>query len=321
MSGMWIDVVLCLIAVGLLYLSAEALVGGSTRLAKALGVPALVVGLTVVAFGTSAPELVVSLLAASRDQIPISLGNIIGSNVANIGLIIGLVSLFRPMPANPALLRRDLPVLCGTMALYFALAYTGSIGRPQGALLFLGIIAYTTLLTRQAIRHANPKKIPAVVMGERSVAGNRFRDGALVVAGLGGLVLAGHLLVTSATGMARALGMSEWVIGVTLVALGTSIPEIATSFVAVFRGHPDIALGNAIGSNIFNVLLIQGVVSLYRPVPISSSLLLFEFPLMLGLSLFLFLMLRIRPRVGRWQGALLLLAYLGFIWVKVLNPA
>ncbi len=321
MSRMWIDIILCLIAVGFLYLSAEAVVGGSTRLAKILGVRPLVVGLTVVAFGTSAPELVVSLLAASRDQIPISLGNIIGSNIANISLIIGLVSLFRPMPANRALLRRDLPVLCGTMILYFAMAYTGSIGRPQGVVLFLGIIAYTILLVRQAIRQANSKKISVSVQGEKAVAGNRFRNGALVVAGLGGLVLAGHLLVTSATGVARALGMSEWVIGVTLVALGTSIPEIATSFVAVFRGHPDIALGNAIGSNIFNVLLIQGVVSMYRPVPISASLLLFEFPLMLGFSLFLFLMLRIRPQVGRWQGALFLLIYLGFIWLKVLNPA
>lgn len=312
------DVVLILASMGLLFLSAEGVVRGSTRVAAALGIRPLVVGLTVVALGTSTPEMIVSLVAAAGGRFEISLGNIVGSNIANIGLIIGLAALARPMPASRPLLRRDLPLLVGTMLAYLLMARGGRIHRWEGAVLFLGIVGFCTLLTRQAMAQSRSQNDrmsgPRLPHPAGAIAGN----GILLVAGLGGLVAAGHILVTSATSLARALGMSEWAIGVTLVAFGTSVPEIATSIVAALRGQPDLALGNAVGSNIFNVLLVQGTVAtLFQPFTVDPALLGLEFPLMLGFSLFLALILYHRPVVHRWHGTLLLIAYLAFIAFKV----
>ena len=311
---MFIDLLLILLSVAVLFLSAEGVVRGSTRLARALGIRPLVVGLTVVALGTSAPEMVVTLIAAQRGQIALGLGNIVGSNIANIALIIGLAALVRPLPARPILLRRDLPILTLTMTAYFGMAWFGAIQRWQAAILLAGIVGFCTLLTRQAIRDSRSNSAGK----DRPIGSLAAGNGLLLLAGLGGLIVAGHFLVQSSTRLARQFGISETVIGLTLVAFGTSVPEIATSIVAVLRGQPDIALGNVVGSNIFNVLLVQGAAALFfQPFGVDRDLLQLEFPLMVALSVLLFLMLRIRPRIYRWQGILLLLVYLLFLVAQV----
>ena len=313
--------VLFLVGLVALYFGAEWLVKGAGRLARAYGVSALVVGLTVVAAGTSAPELVVTLLAAVRGQSDVAMGNVVGSNIVNVGVVLGLAAIIRPLVVGMALVRREAPVMVGASVLLLLFARDGLIARWEAAVLLLAFAVYILLTIRLARRE------PAAV--EREFAENEeargivpeaapaWRNAALIAAGLCVLVVGAQLLVGSALYFSRALGVPELIVGVTVVAIGTSLPEIAASLVAAVRGEAEIVLGNVVGSNIFNILLILGAAAMARPVSVARPLLTFEIPVMIGAALLVLPLIYTGRRVERWEGVLLVAGYVAFTAVLV----
>lgn len=264
------DVLLTLGGGLLLYLGAEWLVKGSAGLARHLGVPPLLVGLTVVAYGTSAPEAIVTIQGSLGGYGALAAGNIVGSNIANLGLILGLALVLRSAPHEPGLMRREVPVLLGSSALLIAALANGALGRWEGLVLLLAAVLYSVWMVRsaQAERRSGAADRSAEEGAETAGAppGTRVvRLTVLLAVGLVMVVTGGHLLVKGSVGLARALGLSERIIGVTLVAVGTSLPELATSVLAALRGHSALAVGNVVGSNIFNVLLCLGVAGTASP--------------------------------------------------------
>ena len=298
------DVVLIVLGVALLYFGGNLLVANASLLARRWGVSSLVIGLTVVALGTSAPELASSLTAALRGVPELALGNVIGSNVANIALILGVTALIYPLSTPKPFLRRELPVMIGSAALLPLLLRDGTLGRFDGVLLLacLGVYLWTLLSRRDPVEAEDEG-------GSRPAWASTL--GALV--GLGFLVGGAQLLVSGATSLARSFGVPELVIGLTLVAVGTSLPELATAGVAAFRREPDIALGNVVGSNIFNVLFILGVAALVKPLQITYGVVALNLWLMVGLSLLLLPLLLTGLRLGRREGGLLLVLYVFYV--------
>lgn len=255
-----------LLGLVLLFFGGEGLVRGSAALALRLGLTPLVVGLTVVAFGTSAPELVVSVQATLAGQGAVAIGNVIGSNILNIGLILGLTALIYPLKVQLQILRIDTPIMIGATLVAAWMLSDLAIGRAEGALLFAGIIAYVGF----TVFYARTVKASPVVEAEFAASipkphGSIWTDVVFIAIGLGLLAAGSHFLVDGATQFARGFGISEAIIGLTIVSLGTSMPELMTCIVAAAKKEPDIALGNIIGSNIFNVLGILGAASLIRP--------------------------------------------------------
>ncbi len=306
------------LAAGLLalYLGAEWLVRGAARLAYSLGVRPLVIGLTVVGFGTSMPEVVVSATASAAGQPALALGNVLGSNVANSGLILALAALIRPVQVDLALLRRESPLMLALSAAVYALAWLGAFPRWLGGAMLAGLVMFVYASLRWA--RAEPAAVEAEFrefgreqhLFERS---HRLRQAAWIVVGLAVLILGGKLLVDSAVILARRFGVAESVIGATLVAVGTSLPELATSVVAALRKHGDISVGNIIGSNIFNLLGVLGVAVAIRAVPVAAAVRDFEFPWMVGFAGATVLVLRSGRQVTRLEGALLLAGYAVFV--------
>lgn len=304
-----------LFAVGLvgLYIGAEWLVGGSVRLAQTFGVSSFIVGLTLVSMGTSAPELVVSGLASWEDRGGLAVGNVLGSNVANTALILGVSALLVTIRAHRELLIRDLPIMVGTAVMVLVLGWSGEIGRIEGGVLLISFVGYLLILAHAArSQSAVPGDLEAIeeMEGEPTTI---QRDLAMTVVGLIVLAVGANLLVNSAVSIAGDLGVPEVVIGLTMVAFGTSLPELAASVSAARRNEGDIVLGNIIGSNIFNVTLILGVASLVRPLPISAETLRLEIPIVIGLSLLLVPFAFSRMRIDRWEGGVLLASYTAFI--------
>jgi len=301
---------LILVAAGLaaLWAGAEWLVGGSARLAASFGVRPVVIGLTLVALGTSAPEVVVTVIAAARDQADLAMGNVIGSNIANIALILGLAAVVRPIATASALVRRDIPIMILFAGTIPVLGFLGIVSRPA-ALIVLGLFAGYLIHLWRSSRAASPVPVPDPAEARRG------RDGLLVVGGTAMLAIGAHLLVTGATALARDLGVPEATIGVSLVAFGTSVPELAASVVAALRGQADLVLGNVVGSNIFNVTLVVGVAALVRPLPVSPDLMRLEIPAMIAFSLLLLPLAFTQLRVDRWEGALLLAGYATFLFM------
>jgi cation:H+ antiporter len=300
-----------LVGLALLYLGAESLVRGASRLALRLGVAPLLVGLTVVAFGTSSPELAVSLKGALTGAGDIATGNVVGSNICNIALILGLSALIRPISVQVQLIRLDVPILIGCSIVLVLFLANGSLGRLEGLLLFGGIIVYIALAVRAALREAAAKPVLAHVPVK---AGSTLVDPMLVVGGLAALVLGSILFVDGAVAVARRLGVTEVVIGLTLVAVGTSLPELATSIVAAAKGQGDIAVGNVVGSNIFNILAILGVVGTVSPLRTQVSMV--DIGASLLLALLLLPLMRSGFKLSRVEGAVLLALYLLYLlWV------
>lgn len=296
---------------------AELLVRGASRLAAIAGISPLVVGLTVVAYGTSAPELAVSLQSALAGQADIALGNVIGSNIFNVLFILGLCALILPLKVSQQLVWLDVPILIGTSLLAFALALDGGIDWLDGVFLVIGAGLYTAFTIRQGRNEF------AVSPGEKiaSVHERWPRQALLIVAGLVLLVYGARWLVDSAVAIAQAIGISELVIGLTVVAAGTSLPEVATSALATIRGERDIAVGNVIGSCIFNLLFVLGLCSALAPEPIvvAPSVLTFDAPVMLAVALACAPIFFTGHRIERWEGALLLLYYFAYSGYLVLN--
>ena len=297
----------------LLVAAAHVLVRGAAALALRLGLTPLVVGLTVVAFGTSAPELVVSVQAALADAGGIAVGNVVGSNIANVGLVLGLAVLVRPLAADPSLFRRDLPTLLAVTALAAALLADGQLGRAEGAVLVTGLAAYLVWSIRAARREQ-----AAVALPVTEPTGPAWRDVAFVVAGLAGLVIGADLFVGGATNLAEAFGVSNAVIGLTVVAVGTSLPELATTIVAALKGESDIAVGNVVGSNLFNLLGILGVAAVVRPLA-APGLQPADLAVMAVLAVALAGMLWTGRRLARAEGAALAAAYVGYMGYLVLS--
>jgi cation:H+ antiporter len=297
----------------ILYLGANSLVKGAGSLAERLGVSSLVVGLTVVAFGTSTPELIVSVQATLDGFGGISIGNVIGSNVANIGLILGLSALIFPLKAQMQLIRFDTPVMIFATLLFLVFFLDNTVGRIEGMVFLLAIIGYSVFNVIKS-RQEHQKK---VIMEFDDTIPKQTRHWALdvlfIALGLAGLIIGSEILVKNAVDLARLLGMSEAVIGLTIVAIGTSTPELATSIVAAVKKQPDIAIGNVIGSNIFNIFGILGVASLVKPIS-TPDINLVDMLVMIALSLLLLPFIKTGFTLRRWEGALLLAVYVGYMW-------
>lgn len=291
----------------LLYAGAEGLVRGSINIAKALGIRPVVIGLTVVAFGTSAPEFIVSLLSAVKGSSDIALGNVVGSNIANIGLILGIAAMIRPVDIEINTLTIYYPVLLISSIFFYVFALDDSIGLYQGIFLLGGIVLFTAYLIKRT------SKEPAYSPDTAQKYPVKLMHVLFIAAGIGLLIGGSHLMVESGIEIARALGVSELVIGVTLVAVGTSLPELAATVVAVIKKNTGIIIGNIVGSNIFNVLFVIGGVSVIHPIFVAASSRSYEFPVMIIFSLILFLFMRMRYQVNRTEGIILLAGYVLFI--------
>lgn len=290
-----------------LYFGAEALVKGGSGLALRLGLTPLVIGLTVIAFGTSSPELVVSVQAAEAGAGGIAVGNIIGSNICNIALILGACALIRPMRAEQQIIRREVPIMIGVTALALLLLLDGEVARWEGAVLVAGLVIYTVMTVRaaRAATAATAAVEPAV---PRLGLGVSI---AFVAGGLGALVVGSNFFVQGAVHLAQSWGMSELAIGLTIVAVGTSLPELATSLVAAIKNEGDVALGNIVGSNLFNVLGILGIAALVEPLA-APALSTIDLGLMLAVSIALLPIARSGGRINRLEGAGLLAVYVGY---------
>lgn len=299
-----------------LYFGAEWLVKGASGLARAMGISPLAVGLTVVAYGTSMPELVVSMVSAVQGKSALALGNVIGSNIANFGLILGLTTIIAPPNVEHGLMRRELPAVILSAAAVPVLLWDGRIGRVEGALLLLGALWFTRI-TLRAVTPASAGVHPDVGPPPKQ---GRLALAAFVLLGLVLLLGGGKLFVDGAVGIARAFGMSERLVGLTVVAIGTSLPELAASIVAALRGHSEIAVGNVLGSNIFNVLLILGATALAHPVDGQLSAVRFDLLVMGGLTLFTAVSMRTARRIGRAEGALLVSGYAAFLIALAVQP-
>lgn len=314
--------VLLIIGLVLLYFGAEFLVKGSANLATRMGVSSLVVGLTIVAFGTSAPELVVSIKAGMAGKGDIAMGNVVGSNIFNIAFILGLTALVRPVKVHLNVLRYDTPIMVVCSVLLWVLLMDSRISRIEGVVLTIGIIAYT-VITMIASRKSGDaqeqvpfEELTTVPVPQKKL--NPLIDILLTVGGLGLLVLGSRFFVDGAIDIARILGVSEAVIGLTIVAGGTSLPELATSVIAAIKKESDIAIGNIVGSNIFNILAILGISGMINPL-YSPGIDQISIYFMLGTAALLFPFMWTGFKLSRVEGAAFLLIYGGYLvylWPK-----
>lgn len=309
----------------LLVAGAEVLVRGAAKLAAQFGIPPLVIGLTVVAFGTSAPETAVSVQAAINGSGDLAIGNVIGSNIANVLLILGLTALVAPLIVSRQLIRLDVPIMIGASLVTYALAWDGSLSRLDGALLFAAVVAYTLFLVinsrREKAAEADDEFAKEFGLDEPAKPYAGLINAGLVIAGLVLLVLGSNFLVEGAVELARALGLSELVIGLTVIAIGTSLPELATSILAAIRGERDIAVGNIVGSNIFNLLCVLGLASLVSPqaIAVSANALAFDFPVMIAVAVACLPIFFAGYTINRWEGLLFIAYYIAYTLYLVMS--
>jgi len=317
---------LVMLAAGLvlLVIGAEYLVRGAARLAAAVGISPLVIGLTIVAFGTSAPEMAVSVGAAWSGQADLALGNVVGSNIFNVLLILGVSALITPLVVAQQLVRLDVPLMIAASIVVMLMGLDGRIGRIDGILLFLAILAYTGFLIRQSRRETSAAVIDeyADSYGDGHPAGvSRYvLDWVYILGGLALLVLGARWLVSSSVAIAHYFGVSELVIGLTIVAAGTSLPEVATSVVASIRGQRDIAVGNVVGSNLFNLLAVLGLAGTMSPagIEVQEAALRFDIPVMIGVAVACLPVFFTGYVISRWNGALFLFFYVAYTLYVVL---
>ncbi len=305
----------------LLVIGAEILVRGASRLASSLGISPLVIGLTIVAFGTSAPEMAVSIDASWAGQADLALGNVVGSNIFNVLFILGLSALVAPLVVSQQLVRLDVPLMIAASIAVLLMGMDNKISRIDGVFLFGTVLAYTFFLIRQSRRESSAlvteqyvAEVGAAGAQNGSALTQYLKDGAMILGGLALLVLGAQWLVDSAVQIAQYLGMSELVIGLTIVAAGTSMPELATSVIASLRGERDIAVGNVVGSNIFNLLAVLGLSSIVAPdgVQVADAALAFDIPVMVGVALICLPIFFTGFLISRLNGALFLFYYVAY---------
>ncbi len=303
------------IVIGLLFLTfgADRLVLGSSAIALKLGVSPLLIGITIVAFGTSAPELIVSINAALSGNGGISVGNVVGSNIANIGLILGVASIITPMIVHVNLIRRDIPLMIVISLVSAWFIYGAEVSRLEGFFLFAGLITFLVMSIVWAKQESpDPSLVKELEEPLQNAHIATWLAWLYVAIGLGLLAGGSELLVGGAVHIAEVFGMSQTLIGLTIVAVGTSLPELATSVTAAFKGESDIAVGNVVGSNIFNALGILGVAAMIRPLPTATFSML-DVGVMLGFAILMLPMARNNMRILRWEGAILLSGYVAYM--------
>ncbi|MGE4294475.1 MAG: calcium/sodium antiporter [Campylobacterales bacterium] len=324
------DMMMILMLVGglaLLTLGGEFLVRGSSKLAALFGISPLVIGLTVVAFGTSSPELAVSVQAGFGGNPDIAVGNVIGSNIFNVLLILGMCAVLVPLTVSMRLVRIEVPLMIAASVIFLLMGLDGRIGFLDGALLFGALIVYLTWSIRAERRESKARAEEngeePIERGAKAVALNL----GFVAAGLGLLVLGADWLVTGAVAMARDFGVSELVIGLTIVAAGTSLPEVAASIAATIKGERDMAIGNVVGSNLFNILCIIGLASMVTPggLTVSDAALSFDMPVMIAVAVACLPIFFTGYTIYRWEGALFLASYVAYVLFLIFsatqNPA
>ncbi|MGQ4650406.1 calcium/sodium antiporter [Lyngbya aestuarii] len=325
-----VTLVLFLIGFVLLVAGAEFLVRGASGLATAAGLSQLVVGLTVVAYGTSAPELAVSVLSSYAGESDLALGNVVGSNISNILLILGCSAVMAPLIVSRQLVRLDIPLMIGVSFLLAFMGSDGRLGRLDGTILISGAIAYTVFTLYQSRKESskdsqNPADELPQKPGENSKPSQGLRQIifqiGLITVGLVMLVLGSEWLIDGAVAIARLFGLSELIIGLTIVAIGTSLPELAASVAATMRGERDIAVGNVVGSNIFNILMVLGVAGLVAPkgVQVPTPALNFDLPVMIAVAIACLPIFFTGYRIARWEGFLFLSYYAAYTLYLFLN--
>jgi len=317
--------ILFVIGFFLLVGGAELLVRGASSLAVTAGITPLVVGLTVVAYGTSAPELAVGVQSALTGSADIALGNVIGSNIANVLFILGLSSLVTPLVVSRQIVRQEVPFMIALSLLVLLMGWDGVISRLDGTILVLGGIVYSVYIIQVSRQESKANQtvggddLPAPVSGIKAI----LLQLALVATGLCLLILGANWLVNGAVVLAHYFGLSELIIGLTIIAVGTSLPEAATSIIATMRGQRDIVVGNAIGSNIFNILLVLGSTAMVAPqgIEIAPSALYFDIPIMIAVAFACLPIFFTDYSIDRWEGALFLAYYIAYIIYLILNAS
>ena len=305
---MFIGIIFLIIGSALLFYGAEFIVKGGSQLARYFGLSPIVIGLTVVAFGTSLPELVVSIVAAIGGSSPIAIGNVVGSNIANVGLVLGISSLIFPIKINLSQIKNDLIIYIFVCLMFSAFCMNGSISRQEGLILFLSVLIYTWYSFYYSSSKNNDEDV-----NDKNPSNLRMLF-ILIISGITLLSFGANLFVKGAIDIARYFGISEIVIGMTIVALGTSLPELATSVIASFRKEHAISIGNIVGSNLFNLLSVIGIVSLVSPIESPKEILFFEIPYMIIYGLILFPIGMLKQPIHRLTAAFLLIGYLLFIY-------
>ena len=306
----------------MLYFGAGWLVKGSSSLARSMGLTPLVIGLTVVAFGTSAPELLVSVISSIKGKSMIAVGNVIGSNICNISLVLGVSALIQPIRSNRSVFRRDIPIMLGVSLYLLAISLNSEIGRLEGASLLSGIFLYTGFNYYTAVKETRNKTHDKGVTFRHAAEGieyirSRTRQVVWITVGIVVVVAGAEILIDAAIAIMKTFGVSEKFIGLTIVALGTSLPEFATSAVAAMKKEMDISVGNLVGSNVFNILSVLGTAALVKPIPIPGGFvqsgLLIDYLFMMFVSFLPWLMMRKTSIVSRRDGVMLILCYVGYI--------
>ena len=310
---MLVPALLLVLGIVFLIIAGDWMVRGAAALARHWGVPALIVGLTIVAFGTSAPELVVGVQAVMQGAGELAAGNVIGSNIANVLLALGLPALIMAIPTNMTGVARNTFICLFATVLFIALAFINNpLAMWQGGILFTGIILYLLYmfrLSKAGIHDPILDEMTEIEEGEDGLPTKVWVSFAYVIIGIAGLVIGGKLIVDNSVLIAAQMGISETIIGLTIVAIGTSLPEIATVVVASYRGHSEVAIGNVLGSNVFNLFAVMGATALTGPVPIERQLLTFDVWVMLASSTALLIFVLTRQPIGKKTGAIFLVGY------------
>jgi cation:H+ antiporter len=317
-----------LLSAGLLLLGfgADWLVNGASRLARSLGVSPIAVGLTVVAIGTSAPELMVSMVSSFKGKSMIAVGNVIGSNICNIGLVLSLSAVLAPIRCHPAMVRREIPIMLAVSLYLLVISLNSTISRIEGATLLAGAVVYILFNYATAVRESRrvfgrARGGPPPASRLPKFGATRPVQAAMVLAGIAGVVAGADLLIESAVAIMAVMGVSEKFIGLTVVAFGTSLPELATSLTAALKKEMDISVGNLIGSNVFNIMSVLGAASLVRPIPIENGFfaggLYVDYLAMMGISVMPWFMMRKTSCITRASGTVLLLCYGAYIGLLV----
>ncbi|HJN01906.1 MAG: calcium/sodium antiporter [Nitrospinota bacterium] len=315
---MFLSIFLFIAGIVILYFGAIWTVKGSSNIAIFLGIRPIIIGLTIVSIGTSLPELVVSVVAAINKSKDIALGNIIGSNIANIGLVLALSAIIKPLKISASTIKKEIPIMIGVSVLLYVLAMDKNINRMDGIILFIGIVLFIIYCIFDAKHsHESGESIAGDVESIGKKEYSISYELLITSAGLIGIVLGAKLMVDSAILVARTLGLSELFIGMTIVAVGTSLPELATSMVAAYKGKVEISVGNVIGSNIFNICMVIGLVSIISPFTVDQLILNREFLIMLAFSILLLLLAMHKMTLTRTKGVLFFLGYGWFIWVTI----
>ncbi|CUS48841.1 MAG: cation:H+ antiporter ChaA [Idiomarinaceae bacterium HL-53] len=316
---MWFDILLFGLGIILLAIGGDLLIRGALSIAKRLGVSALISGLVIVGFGTSTPELVVSLQAVLSDQPAIAIGNVVGSNIGNILLILAISGLIMPMAVQPAALKRDALVMVLVSILLCVLMLNGALSRLEGLIFVLLLVLYLVITYIQEKQGNAPSLQLHTHEAEevQQVPEKLWSALGLIVLGLVGLISGAQFLVNGAVSLAQIFGVSEALIGLTIVAIGTSLPELTVSVIAALRKHADVAIGNILGSNIFNILGILGISATVQSLPVVTRIQSFDSWYMLGAAVLLFVFLLSGRRLSRLESAALLAAYIVYLYVSI----